>query len=141
MQIGYARVSTADQDLALQHDALSATGCEKVFDDTMSGARADRPGLHAALEHAREGDVLVVWRLDRLGRSLRDLLDLVHALGGRGIVLKSITESLDTTTPGGRLVFQVFGAIAEFERNLIKERTTAGLRAARSRGRKGGQPR
>ena len=84
MQIGYARVSTADQDLALQHDALSATGCEKVFDDTMSGARADRPGLHAALEHAREGDVLVVWRLDRLGRSLRDLLDLVHALGRAG---------------------------------------------------------
>ena len=107
----------------------------------MSGARVDRPGLQEALEYVREGDVLVVWRLDRLGRSLKDLLELVHQLDERGIGLKSLTESLDTTTPSGRLIFQVFGAVAEFERNLIRERTTAGLRAARARGRKGGRPR
>ena len=141
MLIGYARVSTTDQDLSLQLDALQAAGCEKILTDTKSGARTNRPGLHTALEFVRKGDVLVVWRLDRLGRSLRDLLDIAHQLDERGIGLRSLTESLDTSTPGGRLIFQVFGAIAEFERNLIRERTTAGLVAARARGRKGGRPR
>ncbi|NKC16686.1 MAG: helix-turn-helix domain-containing protein [Gammaproteobacteria bacterium] len=136
MLIGYARVSTADQDLALQE-----AGCERVFTDGMSGARADRPGLSEALDFAREGDVIAIWRLDRLGRSLRDLLGLVQVLDERGVGLKSLTESLDTTAPGGRLIFQVFGAIAEFERNLIRERTTAALAAAGARGRRGGRPR
>ncbi len=107
----------------------------------MSGARADRPGLNESLEFARRDDVIVVWRLDRLGRSLKDLLDLIHRLDECGVGLRSLTESLDTTTSGGRLIFSIFGAIAEFERNLIRERTTAGLVAARARGRKGGRPR
>ena len=141
MLIGYGRISTTDQDFALQRDALTEAGCEKIFEDTMSGARADRPGLHDALEFARRNDVIVVWRLDRLGRSLKDLLDLIHRLDECGVGLRSLTESLDTTTSGGRLIFSIFGAIAEFERNLIRERTTAGLVAARARGRKGGRPR
>jgi DNA invertase Pin-like site-specific DNA recombinase len=141
MQIGYARISTADQDLALQRDALKQAGCEKVFADTTSGTRADRPGLMEALEYAREGDVVVVWKLDRLGRSLKDLLDLIHQLEARGVGFKSLTEALDSTTSGGMLIFSIFGAIAEFERCLIRERTVAGLVAARARGRKGGRPR
>jgi DNA invertase Pin-like site-specific DNA recombinase len=141
MLIGYCRISTADQDLALQGDALTEAGCEKIFEDMMSGARADRPGLMEAFEFARRDDVIVVWRLDRLGRSLKDLLDLIQQLEERGVGFKSLTEALDTTTSGGMLVFSIFGAVAEFERSLIRERTTAGLIAARARGRKGGRPR
>jgi len=141
MLCGYARISTTDQDLSLQLDALQAAGCERILTDTKSGARADRPGLHTALEFVRKDDVLVVWRLDRLGRSLKDLLEIAHRLEERGIGLKSLNESLDTSTPGGRLIFHVFASIAEFERNLIRERTTAGLMAAKARGRMGGRPR
>lgn len=140
MLIGYARVSTQEQNLDLQLDALKRAGCEKVFSDTASGAKAARPNLEQALSHAREGDTLVVWKLDRLGRSLRHLIDTVQALSGRGIGFRSLQESIDTTTPGGKLVFHVFGALAEFERDLVKERTNAGLASARARGRKGGRP-
>jgi DNA invertase Pin-like site-specific DNA recombinase len=140
MLIGYARISTNDQNLDLQLDALDRAGCEKVFTDTLSGATAARPGLDEALSHLRNGDTLVVWKLDRLGRSLRHLIDTIQALNDRGIGFKSLQESIDTTTPGGKLVFHVFGALAEFERDLIRERTNAGLKAARARGRKGGRP-
>lgn len=141
MLIGYARKSTQDQTLALQHDALNAAACEKIFSDTASGAKTARPGLDEALAFARAGDTLVVWRLDRLGRSLKHLIDTVQMLDQRGIGFKSLTEQINTTTPGGRLIFHVFGALAEFERALIIERTHAGLAAARARGRKGGRPR
>jgi DNA invertase Pin-like site-specific DNA recombinase len=137
--LGYARVSTGVQELALQHDALNAVGCLRIFDDTASGALDDRPQLAELLDHLREGDTLVVWRLDRLGRSLRHLIDTVTALADRGVGFRSLQESIDTTTPGGRLVFHVFAALAEFERDLISERTRAGLAAARARGRKGGR--
>jgi DNA invertase Pin-like site-specific DNA recombinase len=140
MLIGYARVSTQDQTLNLQLDALDRAGCERVFTDTASGAKAARPGLDDALSHLRSGDTLVVWKLDRLGRSLRHLIDTIQALSERGVGFKSLQESIDTTTPGGKLVFHVFGALAEFERDLVRERTNAGLRAARARGRKGGRP-
>jgi DNA invertase Pin-like site-specific DNA recombinase len=139
MQIGYARVSTEDQNLALQHDALQAAGCERVFDDTASGAKANRPGLERAVEQLRDGDTLVVWRLDRLGRSLKDLITKAEELKEMGVGLKSLQESIDTTSSGGQLIFHMFGALAEFERNLIRERTQAGLTAARARGRKGGR--
>lgn len=141
MLLGYARVSTEDQTLNLQLDALHAVGCEQIFRDTASGAKVDRPGLTRALEHVRQGDVLVVWRLDRLGRSLASLIELMTQLDHRGIGFKSLTEQIDTTTSGGKLIFHIFGALAEFERNLIRERTQAGLSAARARGRKGGRPR
>src|SRR5918997_297613 len=141
MQIGYARVSTDEQTLNLQLDALRATGCDRVFTDTASGAAAARPGLNDALDHCRAGDTLVVWRLDRLGRSLPHLIETVTALADRGVGFKSLTESIDTTNTGGRLIFHIFGALAEFERDLIQERTRAGLKAARARGRKGGHPR
>ena len=137
--IGYARVSTLDQDLALQLDALAAAGCTKVFEDRASGARADRPGLRQALDYVREGEVLVVWKLDRLGRSLPHLIETVAVLEGRGVGFRSLTEAIDTTTPGGRLVFHLFGALGQFERDLIQERTRAGLAAAAARGRKGGR--
>jgi DNA invertase Pin-like site-specific DNA recombinase len=137
--IGYARVSTLDQDPALQHDALIKAGCAKLFDDRASGVRADRPGLRQALAYAREGDVLVVWKLDRLGRSLAHLIETVSALEERRVGFRSITEAIDTTTPGGRLVFHLFGALGQFERDLIRERTRAGLAAAAARGRKGGR--
>jgi len=140
MLIGYARISTQDQSLDLQLDALKRAGCEKVFSDVASGAKAARPNLEQALSHAREGDTLVVWKLDRLGRSLRHLIDTVQALSARGVGFRSLQESIDTTTPGGKLVFHVFGALAEFERDLIRERTNAGLASARARGRKGGRP-
>ena len=140
MLIGYARVSTQEQTLALQQDALTKAGCGKLFTDTLSGAKADRPALTEALDFLRPGDTLVVWRLDRLGRSLRHLIDTVTALSQRGIGFKSLTEQIDTTTPSGKLVFHVFGALAEFERDLIRERTQAGLNAARARGRVGGRP-
>jgi DNA invertase Pin-like site-specific DNA recombinase len=141
MLIGYARVSTDNQTLDLQRDALQKAGCEKVYEETASGAKADRPVLAEALEYIRPGDILVVWRLDRLGRSLKHLIETIGALQARGIGFKSVTEQLDTTTPGGKLVFHVFGALTEFERDLIRERTHAGLAAARARGRKGGRPR
>jgi DNA invertase Pin-like site-specific DNA recombinase len=137
--VGYARVSTADQDPALQIDALRAAGCAKVFEDRASGARADRPGLRAALDYAREGDVLVTWKLDRLGRSLPHLIETVAALERRGVGFRSLTEAIDTTTPGGRLVFHLFAALGQFERDLIRERTRAGLAAAAVRGRTGGR--
>jgi DNA invertase Pin-like site-specific DNA recombinase len=140
MQIGYARVSTDDQTLNLQLDALTTAGCDRIFRDTFSGAKADRPGLSQALDHLRPGDTLVVWRLDRLGRSLRHLIETITALEQRGIGFRSLTESIDTTTPGGKLIFHIFGALAEFERDLIRERTNAGLVAARARGRTGGRP-
>ncbi len=137
--IGYARVSTLDQDSALQVDALAAMECSKVFEDRASGARTDRAGLLAALAYVRESDVLVVWKLDRLGRSLPHLIETVTALEKRGVGFRSITEAIDTTTPGGRLVFHLFGALGQFERDLIQERTRAGLVAAAARGRKGGR--
>ena len=137
--VGYARVSTLDQNPALQRDALAAAGCTKLFEDRASGARADRPGLAQALAFLREGDVLVVWKLDRLGRSLPHLIETVAALAARGVGFRSLTEAIDTTTPGGRLVFHLFGALGQFERDLIRERTRAGLAAAAARGRKGGR--
>src|SRR5579872_5482978 len=139
--VGYARVSTDDQDLSLQLDALKAAGVVKIFRDTASGAKADRPGLAQALEYVRAGDTLVVWRLDRLGRSLTQLIELMTRLDDRGVGFRSLTEQIDTTTSGGKLIFHIFGALAEFERNLIRERTLAGLAAARARGRQGGRPR
>ena len=139
MLIGYARVSTEEQNLDSQRDALKSAGCEKIFTDQISGTKAQRPGLEEALSHLRKGDTLVVWRLDRLGRSLRHLIDTVTDLQMRGIGFHSITESIDTTTSGGKLVFHIFGALAEFEREIIRERTKAGLTAARSRGRTGGR--
>lgn len=141
MKVGYARVSTDDQTLDLQRDALSAAGCEKLFEDTASGARAERPGLQQATEFVRAGDTLVVWKLDRLGRSLKHLIDTLSVLKGRGVQFQSLTENIDTATAGGKLIFHVFGALAEFERDLIRERTQAGLAAARARGHKGGHPR
>src|SRR3954466_5775041 len=140
MLIGYARVSTADQTLALQQDALKGAGCDQIFTDTASGSATERTGLEQAISHLREGDTLVVWRLDRLGRSLRHLIDTITALDARGIGFRSITVNIDTTTSGGKLVFHIFGALAEFERDIIRERTQAGLQAARARGRRGGRP-
>jgi DNA invertase Pin-like site-specific DNA recombinase len=127
MLIGYARVSTADQTLDLQKDALQKAGCERTFTDTASGAKSERIGLDEALSYVRAGDTLVVWRLDRLGRSLRHLIETITGLANRGIGFKSIMESIDTTTSGGKLIFHIFGALAEFERDIIRERTQAGL--------------
>jgi DNA invertase Pin-like site-specific DNA recombinase len=138
--LGYARVSTTDQQPQLQVDALQRAGCYRVFTETASGARADRPVLEQVLDQLRPGDTLVVWKLDRLGRSLRHLVDTISGLADRGIGFRSLQEAIDTTTPGGKLVFHVFAALAEFERDLIRERTTAGLAAARARGRHGGRP-
>src|SRR5713101_6492558 len=140
MLIGYARVSTNEQTLNLQKDALEKIGCTKIFTDTASGTKAERTGLIEALEYVREGDTLVVWRLDRLGRSLKHLIETITKLNNRKIGFKSITENIDTTTSGGKLVFHIFGALAEFERDIITESTNAGLSAARARGRLGGRP-
>lgn len=140
MTFGYARVSTAGQDEALQLDALQQAGCDRVFTDHASGATSSRPALDELLGTVRRGDALVIWRLDRLGRSLRHLLEVVSELERRGVSLRSVTESIDTSSPAGRLVFHTFGALAEFERDLIRERTKAGLAAARARGRVGGRP-
>jgi len=140
MLVGYARVSTQDQNPALQLDALKAAGCEKLFVEKASGAQRDRPELLAALDYLRAGDSLVVWKLDRLARSLKQLIETVELLESRSIGLRSLTEAIDTTTAGGKLVFHVFGALAEFERSIIRERTKAGLDAARARGKKGGRP-
>src|SRR5215211_452294 len=134
MQIGYARVSTDDQNLDLQRDALEKAGCERIFTDRVTGTKAERKGLTEALSHLRSGDTLIVWRLDRLGRSLRHLIDTITELNARGVGFKSLTENIDTTTSGGKLVFHIFGALAEFEREIIRERTQAGLQSARSRG-------
>jgi DNA invertase Pin-like site-specific DNA recombinase len=140
MLIGYARVSTHEQTLHLQQDALTKAECIKIFTDTASGAMTERIGLDEALKYVRKGDTLVVWRLDRLGRSLPHLITTMTDLEERGIGFKSLTENIDTTTSGGKLIFHIFGALAEFERNLIRERTQAGLVAARARGKKGGRP-
>lgn len=140
MKVGYARVSTRDQDYAMQAEALTAAGCEKVFEEVASGAQKDRPELAKVIGYLRKGDVLVVWKLDRLARSLKQLIETVEELEKRGIGFVSLTESIDTTTPGGRLIFHVFGALAEFERELIRERTNAGLKSAKARGVKLGRP-
>jgi DNA invertase Pin-like site-specific DNA recombinase len=140
MQIGYARVSTKDQSFNLQVDALRKAGCEKVLQEVVSGAKAERPVLDALLADLRPGDVLVIWKLDRLGRSLRHLVELAGTLMERGVGLRSLNDPIDTTTPQGRLAFNLFASLAEFERDLIRERTQAGLTAARARGRMGGRP-
>lgn len=140
MLIGYARVSTADQYLSMQEDALKNAGCEDIFTDVVSGVKTARTGLHSALTHLRKGDMLVVWRLDRLGRSLAHLIQTIKELSEKGIGFKSLQENIDTTTSGGQLIFHIFGALAQFERELIRERTQAGLKAARIRGRMGGRP-
>jgi len=141
MLIGYARVSTQDQNLDLQLEALTKAGCQKVFDDKMSGSRAERPGLAKALEMLREGDTLVVWKLDRLGRSVKNLVDLVGELHKQGAHFMSLTDSIDTSTPSGRFFFHVMASLAEMERELTIERTRAGLEVARQLGRKGGRKR
>lgn len=140
-KIGYCRVSTHDQNLDLQKDALENAGCIKIFSDQVSGAKSDRPGFDETLSYLRKGDCLVVWRLDRMGRNLKHLISVVEDLEKRGIGFLSLQEGIDTSTPGGKLIFHVFGALAEFERSLIRERTQAGLSAARARGRLGGRKR
>ena len=140
VNIGYWRISTNDQNLDLQLDELKKAGCERIFQDIASGAKSDRKGLKEAIEFARSGDVIVCWKLDRVGRSLRDLIETINTLKDRGIGFRCLTQQLDTTTPSGMLIFHVFGAMSEFERSLIQERTQAGLQAARARGRLGGRP-
>lgn len=140
MLVGYARVSTQDQDTSLQRVALEGAGCGRVFQETASGAQRDRPELLGALEYMREGDTLVVWKLDRLARSLKQLIETVEGLERRGVGFRSLTENVDTTSPGGKLVFHIFAALAEFERGLIRERTMAGLVSAKAQGRVGGRP-
>lgn len=140
MKIGYCRISTADQNLSLQKDALEKAGCEKIFEDVISGAKSKRPGLNRVIEYSRKGDSIVVWRLDRLGRSLKDLISIVGKFDRKGVELSSLHESIDTKTSSGKLYFHMFAALAEFEKNIISERTKAGLDAARSRGRLGGRP-
>ncbi|MGI8403614.1 MAG: recombinase family protein [Thermomicrobiales bacterium] len=141
MLIGYARVSTQDQSLDLQVDALIKAGCKKMFDDKMSGSRAERPGLARALEMLRAGDTLVVWKLDRLGRSVKNLVDLVGELHKQGVQFMSLTDAIDTGTPSGRFFFHVMASLAEMERELTVERTRAGLEIARQSGRRGGRKR
>ncbi|MGD9153727.1 MAG: recombinase family protein [Gammaproteobacteria bacterium] len=140
MHIGYARVSTHDQNLGLQEDALKNAGCKEIFQDIASGAKTERPGLEEAMAYLREGDTLIVWKLDRLGRSIQHLIQTIKTLNERKIGFKSLQENIDTTTSGGKLIFHIFSALAEFERDLIAERTQAGLKAARARGRLGGRP-
>jgi len=140
MRLGYARVSTGEQDFSMQVEALRAAGCDRIFAESACGGTKERPELASALSHSRAGDILVVWRLDRLGRSLPHLIEIVSSLEQAGVGLCSLSEGIDTTTPNGRLIFHIFGALAEFERELIRERTRAGLAAARARGRKGGRP-
>jgi DNA invertase Pin-like site-specific DNA recombinase len=140
MKVGYARVSTSEQCLDGQSDRLTAAGCDKIFTDIASGARSDRPEFLAMMNYVREGDSVIVLKFDRLGRSLKHLLETIHQLDTRGVKIESLAEGLDTSTPGGKLVMHIFGAIAEFERDLIRERTQIGLTAARARGRIGGRP-
>lgn len=139
MLIGYARISTAEQSMDLQIDAIKSAGCEKLFSDTVSGSKARRPGLDEALGFVREGDTLVVWKLDRLGRSLTHLVQLMETLQKRGVSFKSLSDGIDTTTPMGKMTFGIFGSLSEFELSLLRERTLAGLKAARARGRNGGR--
>lgn len=141
MRIGYARVSTQDQNLELQKEALQKAGCQKVFTDKASGGKSDRPGLASVLSHLREGDILVVWKLDRLGRSVKGLVEIIEELQSKGTDFVSLTDAIDTTTTAGRFFFHVMAALAQMERELIAERTKAGLEAARKRGRVGGRPR
>jgi len=141
MLIGYARVSTEDQKLDLQHDALRTSGCDRIFDETASGASSRLPAREELLAYARQGDTVLIWKLDRLGRSLRDLIEIVNGLNQRGVGLRSLHESIDTTTPAGKLTFHIFGALSEFEREVLRERTQAGLTAARKRGKNLGRPR
>ena len=138
MNVGYARVSTNDQHLSMQIDALKSSGCQEIYSDIASGAKSQRPGLEQALAYLREGDTIVVWKLDRLGRSIQDLIKTVNELENKKIGFKSLQENIDTTTSGGKLIFHIFSALAEFERDLIRERTQAGLRSARARGKFGG---
>ncbi len=140
MKFGYARVSTGDQNIDLQIDQLQEAGCEKIFQETASGAKTERRELAQLLEHVRDGDVIVIWKLDRLGRSLKHLVELVSQLTERGVGLKSLNDPIDTTSSQGKLIFNIFASLAEFERDLIVERTQAGLKAARARGRNGGRP-
>lgn len=140
LKIGYARVSTKDQNLALQKDALKKEGCKLIFEEKASGIKSDRPELLRMIEQLREGDIIIIWKLDRLGRSLRDLVNLVKKIQSKGAELKSLNDAIDTTTAQGKLAFHLFAALAEFERDIISERTKAGLEAARARGRKGGRP-
>lgn len=140
MKIGYIRVSKHEQNEALQRDALKEAGCEKYFNDVMTGSKFERKGLEQLLAFARSGDTLIVWKLDRLGRSLKDLIETLNLLKDQGVDFISLTEKIDTTTPGGKLIFHLMGALAEFERDLIRERTNAGLAAARARGHVGGRP-
>ncbi len=140
MKIGYARVSTKDQSLNLQKDALKKAGCEKIYSEQISGTKTDRTKLNEMIEHIRQGDVIIVWKLDRLGRSLRDLVNLVSKFQDLGVGFKSLQDNIDTTTPTGKLTFHLFAALAEFERDIISERTKAGLASARARGRRGGRP-
>lgn len=141
MNIGYARVSTDDQDLSLQKDALNGAHCERILTDTETGSKAKRPGLIKALDQLRKDDVFIVWKLDRLGRSVKSLIGLIEDLESKGVEFKSLTEGIDTTTPAGRFFFHVMASLAQMERELIVERTQAGLKAARQRGRIGGRPR
>ena len=141
MKVGYARVSTTDQNIDMQMDALRRENCREIFQDHASGIKSDRDGLARALEFMREGDTLVVWKLDRLGRSLKHLIDIINLLNEKGMYFKSLQESIDTGSSGGKLIFHVFGALAEFERDMISERTIAGMAAAKERGRIGGRPR
>lgn len=140
MKVGYARVSTVDQHLHMQEDALKNDGCEEIFHDVASGVKTARPGLEDALGYLREGDTLVVWKLDRLGRSVQHLIQTIKSLSEKKIGFKSLQENIDTNTSGGKLIFHIFSALAEFERDLIRERTQAGLKAARARGKMGGRP-
>ena len=140
MNVGYARISTKEQHLRMQEDALKSAGCEEIYTDIASGSKSERPGLDNALSHIREGDTLVVWKLDRLGRSIQHLIQTVATLSKRKIAFKSLQENIDTKTSGGKLIFHIFSALAEFERELIRERTDAGLKSARARGHMGGRP-
>ncbi|MEZ4991919.1 MAG: recombinase family protein [Saprospiraceae bacterium] len=140
MKIGYARVSTKEQNLSLQLDALKKEGCRRIFQEKVSGTKADRPELRKMFDQLREDDIIIIWKLDRLGRSLRDLVNLVKEIQDKDAGLKSLNDSIDTTTPHGKLTFHIFASLAEFERDIISERTKAGLASARARGRKGGRP-
>lgn len=140
MKIGYARVSTKDQNLDLQIEALQKAGCEKIFEEKISGSTKNRPELDKMIEQFREGDELYVWRLDRLGRSLKHIIDLVLSLSEKGIIIKGLTDGVDTSTINGRLFLNLMASLAEYERELIRERTKAGLQSARARGRLGGRP-
>lgn len=140
MKIGYARVSTKSQNLSLQIDALKQEGCQLIFEEKASGAKADRPELRKMINQLREGDIIIIWKLDRFGRSLRDLVNLVKEIQNKGAELKSLNDAINTTTPQGKLTFHLFAALAEFERDIISERTKSGLESARARGRKGGRP-